>query len=80
VTGGYVDWTHSAWTSDEWYDSPDLTSLVQAFIDRAGYATGNYIGLRGLQISGSDIRRACSYDFSGNLSGPKLVVTYTTGN
>jgi len=80
VTAAYVDWATGAWSSGLWYDSADISSVVQEFIDRPGYMSGNYLGIRVHQESGADYKRACSYDYTGNVSGPKLVVTYTTGN
>jgi len=78
VSTTYVDWAISGWTAYQWMDSPDITDLVQEFIDRTGYETGNYLGLRGVLQSGDNLQRACSYDWSGNAHGPKLAVTYTT--
>lgn len=80
VTAGYVDWTAGAWTNSQWYDSADIKDLVQAFIDRPGYSPGNYLGLRSLTPSGTAQKRVCSWDYSGNIYGAKLVVTYTAYN
>jgi len=44
-TGDTVAWTPPAWGNDEALSSPDIATLVQAFIDRDGYNTGQYIGL-----------------------------------
>jgi hypothetical protein len=53
VTTGSVNWTEPAvWTKDQWYTSPALTTLVQEFVDRPGYAQGNYFGLRAHYVSG----------------------------
>ncbi|MBN2582731.1 MAG: hypothetical protein JXL80_06650, partial [Planctomycetes bacterium] len=76
VTAAYVDWTLPAtWTADEWYESSDLSSLVQSFIDRAGYTSGNYLGLRGEQASGL-WKRSYQYD-NAAANAAVLTITYT---
>ncbi len=53
VAGTGVDWAlPNPFLADAWYTSPDLRPLVQAFIDRPGYAPGQYLGLRGQWLSG----------------------------
>lgn len=73
---GSVTWDYLSWTINEWYDSPDISSLVQAFIDRPGYSPGNYIGLRitGLSEVG-DWRSFLTYD-SAPADAPELHVEY----
>ncbi|WXG41404.1 MAG: hypothetical protein WED07_11670 [Candidatus Freyarchaeum deiterrae] len=44
-TTGDVLWTLNNWIPGEEYTSPDITSLVQSFIDRSGYIPGKYTGL-----------------------------------
>jgi len=49
----YVDWVFPATlVANDWAESPDLSAMLQAFIDREGYALGNYVGLLGTPISG----------------------------
>ena len=43
---GSVTWDYVNWTANNWYTSPEIKTLVQAFIDQAGYSPGNYLGLR----------------------------------
>lgn len=49
-TTGDIIWTLNnyldPWIPGNEYTSPDITPLVQSFIDRPGYAPGKYIGLR----------------------------------
>ncbi|NLF30962.1 MAG: hypothetical protein GX591_08765, partial [Planctomycetes bacterium] len=52
VDGAGVDWAMPWFLADTWYTSPDLRPLVQAFIDRPGYAPGNCLGMRGQWLSG----------------------------
>jgi len=42
-----VTWpiTAVAWPKDGEHETTDIKALVQGFIDRAGYASGNYIGI-----------------------------------
>jgi hypothetical protein len=76
VTATYVDWTlPGAWTSGTWYMSGDVSSLVQEFIDRAGYASGNYLGLRCVNASGM-YKQAYQWDNGSHTDGAILSVTY----
>ena len=79
VTPGYVEWTATTWTGGQWYDSPDIKTMVQEFIDRPGYSPGNYLGLRSLQAAGGNYKMISSWDYSNHTYGARLVVTYTTG-
>ncbi|HOI54868.1 MAG TPA: PKD domain-containing protein, partial [Phycisphaerae bacterium] len=78
VTGSTVNWTLNAWTAGEWDTSAayDMKDIVQAFVDRGGYAPGNYLGLRGVSYPPSSSRWARTYNYTGNESGARLVVTY----
>ncbi len=76
VTSGYVDWSvDGTWTDGQWYSSPDVSSIVQEFIDRSGYASGNYLGLRGINQSGL-WKRAYQIDHA-TADAPVLEVTYS---
>ncbi len=74
-----------SWTPDDWLTigdagpaqrSPDISSLIQLVVDRAGYNTGNAIII---SISGSGKRVAESRD-SGVANAPQLCVTFNTNN
>jgi glucose/arabinose dehydrogenase len=40
-----IDWADSTvWVDTQTYTSPDVTTLVQAFVDRPGYVPGNHLG------------------------------------
>ncbi|NLX58036.1 MAG: hypothetical protein GXY74_02995, partial [Phycisphaerae bacterium] len=79
VTSGYVDWTlPGEWTEGTWYTSPDIKTIVQEFIDRGNYTTGNYLGLREDRYSGG-YRRVRQWDYGDHTYGAKLEITYTTG-
>ena len=78
VTATFVDSTYTTWTTGQWYQSADIKSLVQEFIDRPGYAYGNYLGLRGSN-AGGDWKNIYQYDFGDHTSGAVLEVNYTGG-
>ncbi|HOI53737.1 MAG TPA: dockerin type I domain-containing protein [Phycisphaerae bacterium] len=79
VTAGYVDWVLPAdWTIDTWYTSPDIKTIVQEFVNRDGYAPGNYLGLRS-DRAGGGYRRIRQWDYGDHTWGAKLVVTYEGG-
>ena len=76
TSAGNVTWDYVDWTVNEWYTSPEIKTLVQAFIDRPGYSPGNYLGLR---ITGlnevSDWRAFLTYD-SGSGNAAWLHIQY----
>ncbi|MBN2583631.1 MAG: hypothetical protein JXL80_11225 [Planctomycetes bacterium] len=75
VTSSYVDSVMpGAWAADTWYNTNELAPLVQEFIDRANYVSGNYIGLRFENVSGY-WKQAYQYD-GNNSYGAILNVTY----
>jgi type IV pilus assembly protein PilY1 len=65
-----VSWTPSAWSSENTYRSPDLSSIVQAIVDRGGWSAGNGMAFI---IDGSGLRRAYSMNGSGG-QAPRLVI------
>lgn len=66
-----------AFTAGTWYDSPELKTILQAVIDRAGWASGNAIMVLMKDNGSSNYRRMNDYD-DGASYAAKLVVTYTT--
>jgi hypothetical protein len=78
VTSACADWTPTTWASGTWYESPDLTDVIQEVIDRPGYAENNYLGLRVSYVSGA-YRRCLTYD-SATTDGAVLVINYTPPN
>ncbi|MFQ6070598.1 MAG: right-handed parallel beta-helix repeat-containing protein, partial [Candidatus Aminicenantales bacterium] len=80
-TTAYVSWNNiPAWNtvgeagSDQ--QTPDISSIIQEIIDRAGWLSGNSLAVI---IEGSGERTAESYNGSSS-SAPLLVVNYTTPN
>lgn len=76
-----VDWTLSDWGGGSIKQSPDLSSIIQPIINRAGWAGGNsMVFVTESDYSGSHV--VYSYDGSqyyghGNTYSPKLVIDYT---
>jgi len=45
-TTAEVDWDSSeTWTMDEWYETPDIRTVVQEIVDQSGWSSGNAIAL-----------------------------------
>jgi hypothetical protein len=79
ATTGSVSWSMPSFVADTWYSSPDLKTLVQSFIDRAGYSSGNYLGLRLDEGDANGDDRWAYLRDQGAAYAPKLVVTYSYG-
>jgi len=74
----------TAWTTGTWYTSTDIAAPVQEVVDRGGWAENNALSVfffnTGQTLLGSwHSRLAYTYDQTGNVSGPKLNVSYTSG-
>ena len=67
-----------AWTTGTWYDSVDITSDLQAIIDRPGWAENNALTAHVLNNSSSSgaYRQAQTYE-AGASYAAKLVVNYS---
>ena len=47
VTGDAVAWQLGTWAVGSWYTSPDISAIVDDFVNHRGnYAPGNYLGLQ----------------------------------
>ena len=77
-TSHSANWTPSAFTANNTYDTPDLKDIIQEIIDRSGWASGQAIGLVVLDnLSESDAFRDC-YSYGTNSSKAMLLtITYT---
>jgi hypothetical protein len=78
VTGSAVTWAIGAITDGTTYNSADISTIVQAYIDRAGYDYGDYIGVQFTSTS-TNLKSFQSFDHAGG-TPPKLIVTYTGGD
>src|SRR3989344_2522561 len=69
----------SGWTLDTLKTTPALESLVQTFIDRPDYVTGNYIGF---VVTEGTIESGRYYGWKDYAAGAPatLTVTYSTGS
>jgi hypothetical protein len=76
VTGPAVNWDVPPLTIGTWYDSPDVSDIVQAFVNRPGYEPGNYLGLRSSRVSGSTLKSAYQWDNGSHVNGAILEVVY----
>lgn len=77
-TTAYVDWSPADWSQDVWCETPDIGSVIQEIVDRAGWASGNaliaYIGNNGTAYP--NFREFYAYDYSTGLYKPELIVSY----
>lgn len=71
-----VAWDPGAWTAGTWYDSPDITAVIQEVVNRDGWTSGNdlvvYIDATAISVS---YRQCAAYD-SGAANAAKLIVDY----
>ena len=70
-------WSPGAWTTSSVHQTPGLTSVVQAVVNRAGWTSGNAMAFIVTGGSGSAYRTAESYDGDA-LAAPRLVIQYST--
>jgi len=79
VTGS-VAWTIPALTTDAGYASANIASLITAYIGRAGYQYGYFLGLRIVYGGAGNDKRFYSFDTAGVNQKETLTVTYTGGD
>ena len=71
-------WTKDKlWTANEWYESPDISAIVQEIVDRSGWAANNSLVIlyNINQINYKDDRRFWSFD-GDPTKAAQLVITY----
>jgi type IV pilus assembly protein PilY1 len=74
-----VDWDVSgSWSLNTWYDSPDISAVIQEVVDRGGWSSGNALMLL-VDNDGSDLNALREiYDYGNNtFYAAKLDITYT---
>jgi len=84
-TTAQVDWDSIPdWTADTDYDTPEIKTVIQEIVDRAGWASGNSMVLfwddfddRSTHTSAC-YRQMMTYDHSSTYA-PKLHIEYTEG-
>jgi len=75
-TSQSVSWSSvPSWSSGTWYSSPDVSTIVQALVNRSNWVPGNAMGFIITGSSNLNIRRAYSYDGSAG-NAPKLTVSF----
>lgn len=81
-TTANVVWTPGNWTAGSWYESPDIKTIIQELVDRAGWASGADMAFVLYASSNAETayRRFRTYDYTGNASGAKLDITYTAAS
>jgi hypothetical protein len=77
-----IDWDFTTnWTTNSYYNTISLTSILQEVIDRPGFSSGNSVTvhIRNDGTSYDAKRSARSYDYSGGSSKAELHVEWETG-
>jgi len=76
-TTSYIDWAPDAWTQNQAYTSPDISSIVQELVNQSGWSEDDLVLLQTFQ-SGSGERQA--YTFNSNEDkAATLSVSYQMG-
>src|SRR5690606_27303020 len=76
LTSG-VSWNiNTTWTSGTLHDTPDISSIVDAIIGRAGWSSGNALMFYINHSSGSSAREVASFDRTTR-AAPSLTIEYT---
>ena len=78
VTSEYVDWAVPVAAQATWYDSPDITDVIQEIVDRANWESGNDMLLLWKDNGAANYhyRQVRTYDNSSS-DGVKLTINYT---
>lgn len=79
LTAGVAWSSLAAWTDGNDYDTVDIKAEVQAVIDRAGWSSGNKIGVHVLDniSSAGAYRQPSAFDYLAGAEAPELRITYT---
>lgn len=77
TTAASVTWTPGTWTVGTPGQTPNLSSLVQAVVNRTGWASGNSMAFILSGAAANNFRRAWSLDGAGVSLAPRLVVQYS---
>lgn len=68
----------TAASSGTWWNSSDISSIIQELVNSYSYASGANMQLIILGAgTNNNYGVQCSYDYTGNASGPKLHIEYT---
>lgn len=80
-TAANVTWNMVAWTPDQWYNTPSITSIIQGIVNRSEWASGNSLALVVENDTGDEsgeLRQPNSY-VETPADAPKLHIEYVSG-
>jgi type IV pilus assembly protein PilY1 len=80
VTTAYVDWSVPAFSLWTWYTTPDIKTVIQEIVNRAGWTSGNDM-LALIKDNGTALyhmKQGYAYDQEA-ASSMKLTINYTSG-
>jgi type IV pilus assembly protein PilY1 len=79
-TAAVVNWTPAAWVAGTTYTSPDIKTIIQAIVNRAGWASGNSLVIFWSDPPGyGGISALGWYSWDGG-SGSQLHIEYSLGS
>ena len=75
LTTSYIEWTIP--NTVGWQTSPDLSAVIQELVNSYGpFSNGAMMMIFSPDVNDKDGNDIRSYDYSGNLHGPKLNITW----
>ncbi len=74
LTTAFVPWEPAPWVAGGWYWTPDLKSIVQEQVNRAGWLSGNSLAFLFSFDSGA-WRKASTFEETGGVA-PRLEIVY----
>jgi len=76
LTTSTVNWSPANWASSSYYNTVNISSLVQEVVNRPGWTSGNAMVFVAQRTTTTQNTRA-AYSFDGNGAAPTLYITYT---
>jgi hypothetical protein len=78
-TTANVYWQPSSWSAGTYYDSPDISAVLQEIIDRSGWSAGQAMAFK---LDGDEVQHiyGYSYDFNSGQYAPELHIEYAMYN
>jgi hypothetical protein len=75
-TTANVYWQPSVWTGGTYYNSPDISNIIQEITERSGWASGNAMAFK---LDGDEVQHiyGYSYDFNSGQYAPELHIEYS---
>lgn len=79
LTSAKVNWAPGSWTVDSNYNSPEIKTIIQEIVNRAGWAANQDMAII-VHHEGSSSNYRYAYSYNGNpADAPKLHIEYTAG-